>query len=206
MPARTTSSPLASVRRALAALSGAVALAAAGFLTMATSAQASLINLKTCNSNTLTQAFLPWGDPSYYELAPGGTFSDSSWTLSGGAQIVPGGEPFAASGTLSANSASLPAGSSAQSPSTCVDAAYPTIRFFVDGTGTVAVSVVWNGLVLPAGVAVGTGSWAPSPIAVTLSPVLGVLGGGTAQVSIRLTALTGDPVVDDVFIDPYGEH
>jgi hypothetical protein len=38
---------------------------------------------------------------------------------------------------------------------------------------------------------------------VTSSAILGLLSGGTAQVSIDVTALTGSPQVDDVFIDPW---
>jgi hypothetical protein len=37
----------------------------------------------------------------------------------------------------------------------------------------------------------------------TGSKLLGYIGGGTARVSIRLTALSGQPQVDDVFIDPW---
>jgi hypothetical protein len=83
---------------------------------------------QACKSSALSQAFAPWGDTSSYELAPGGDFESSSWTLEHGAQLVSGSEPFAATGTLGASSLSLPAGGSAQSPSTCVDAAYPSLR------------------------------------------------------------------------------
>ncbi|MDQ6776052.1 MAG: hypothetical protein M3071_07495 [Actinomycetota bacterium] len=86
---------------------------------------------------------------------------------------------------------------------TCVDAAYPTVRFFVGGTGTVAVSLVYNGIAIPTGVAVGAGHWAPTASMVTAAPVLSLLSDGTAQVSLQLTGLTGSPQVDDVFIDPW---
>jgi hypothetical protein len=33
--------------------------------------------------------------------------------------------------------------------------------------------------------------------------VAGMLSGGTAQVSLRLTAVSGNPQVDDVFVDPW---
>lgn len=195
-----------SARRLLGTISGGCALSAALFLVPAVSAaQARLIDLGTCNSNALSQPFAPWGDAASYELAPGGDFesSSSSWTLTGAAQLVPGSESFAATGSLGASSLSLPAGSSAQSPTTCVNAAYPTIRFFIGGTGTVAVSVVDNGLAIPTGVAVAAGSWSPSPAMLTTAPVLGLLSGGTAHVSLRVTALTGSPQVDDMFIDPW---
>jgi hypothetical protein len=85
-----------------------------------------------------------------------------------------------------------------------VTAAYPTVRFFVGGTGAVAVSLVHDGFVIPTGVVVAAGSWLPTPVLITSAPVLGLLSGGTAQVSLELTSLIGTPQVDDVFIDPWG--
>jgi hypothetical protein len=194
-----------SARRLLGTASAGCAFSAAVLLVPAVSAaQASLINLNTCKPGALSQPFAPWGDPSSYELAPGGDFESSTWALTGGAQIASGSEPYAATGTLGAYSLSLPAGASATSPTTCVDASYPTVRFFVGGTGAVAVSVVYDGLAIPTGVAVAAGSWTPTAPMITSAPVLGLLSGGTAQVSLELTGLTGSPQVDDVFVDPYG--
>lgn len=196
-------------RRFLGTVSAGCALGATVLLASSVSvAQASLINVSTCNSNATSQPFAPWGDSSSYELAPGGDFESSDvtsspWTLSGGAQIAPGSEPFAATGTLGSSSLSLPAGASAESPSTCVDAGYPSLRFFVAGSGTVAVSVVYGSLVIPTGVVVAAGTWTPSPALITGSVVGGLLAGGTAQVSLELTGLSGSPQVDDVFIDPW---
>jgi hypothetical protein len=194
----------------LGTVSAGCAVSAAVLLVPAVSAaQAGLINLDTCNSNALSQPFAPWGDSSSYELAPGGSFESSElasspWTLTGGAQLVAGSEPYAATGTLGSTALSLPAGASATSPTTCVDAAYPTVRFFVGGTGTVAVSVVYDGLAIPTGLAVAAGSWTPTTVMITGAPLFGLLSGGTAQVSLEVTALTGSPLVDDVFIDPWG--
>jgi hypothetical protein len=84
-----------------------------------------------------------------------------------------------------------------------VDAAYPTIRFFIAGSGLVAVNIVDGDLVIPAGVAVAGGEWSPSPVMLTSSAVLGALSGGTAEVSLSFTGLAGNPRIDDVFIDPY---
>jgi hypothetical protein len=167
------------------------------------SAQADVVDGGTCNSSPLSQPFAPWGDTSSYALAPGGDFESSGWTLSNGAQVVAGSEPFAATRTLGASSLSLPAGASAVSPSTCVNAAYPTLRFFVAGTGAVLVQVVYNGKAIPTGLALASGNWAPSPVLMTGGAIIGAFSGGTAQVSLRLTALTGHPQVDDVFIDPW---
>jgi hypothetical protein len=166
-------------------------------------AQAALVNLNACNGATLSQAFAPWVDPSWYELAPGGDFENSAWDLSGSASIVPGSEPFDVTGTPGSASLSLPAGSSAQSPPTCVDAAYPTVRLFTNGTGAVAVGVVYDGVYIPAGVAVATGGWEPTSVMLTDSALPAALSGGSTQVSLRLTALTGAPRIDDVFIDPW---
>lgn len=193
----------------LGTVSAGCAFSAAVMLVpFASAAQADLITLSACNSSALSQPFIPWADSSSYELAPAGSFestdlASSPWTLTGGAQLVGGSEPFATTGALGASSLSLPAGASAQSPTTCVNAAYPTVRFFVAGTGTVAVSVIYQGTAIATGTVVGAGSWMPTPVLVTSAPVLGAMSGGTAQVSLQLTGLTGSPQVDDVFIDPW---
>lgn len=161
------------------------------------------VNLGACNSSALTQPFAPWLDFADYELAPGGDFDSSAWTLTGGAELVAGSEPYAATGHLGSSSLSLPAASSARSPLTCLDAAYPTIRFFIAGKGSVEVSIVDGSSVIPAGIAVAGGEWSPTPVMLTSSAVLGALSGGTAQASVALTGLSGDPQIDDVFIDPW---
>ena len=190
------------VRRVFSGLSTIFALGVVGAaLPPVSAAQAGLLN--SCTPSAVGQPFLPWGDSASYELVPGGDFESSAWTLTGGAQLTAGSEPYAATGTLGSGSLSLPAGSSAESPSTCVDATYPTTRFFIAGSGIVEVSVVDNGLAIPAGVAIAPGDWQPTPSTLTESPLLGLLSGGTAQMSLQLTALLGDPQVDDVFIDPW---
>ncbi len=166
-------------------------------------AQADLLNWGSCTPSVLSQPFTPWGDSASYELVPGGDFESSSWTLRGGARRVAGSEPYAATGSLGSWSLSLPAGASAQSPPVCVGASYPTARFFIAGSGVVALSVVDDGLVIPAGVAIAPGNWQPVPVMLTESPLLGLLSGGSANVSLQLTTVLGDPQVDDVFIDPW---
>jgi hypothetical protein len=159
--------------------------------------------LNACNPSALSQPFAPWSDYAYYELAPGGDFESSTWTLTGGAELVAGSEPYAVTGTLGSSSLLLPGGSSARSPLTCVDATYPSVRFFIAGKGSVAVNVVEGSAVVPAGAAVAGGDWAPTPVMLTGSPVLAASSGGTAQVSVTLTGLSGRPRVDDVFVDPW---
>jgi hypothetical protein len=192
------------IRRRFGGLSILLALGAAAVLALPVSAaQASVIDLDACNIASLSQPFLPWLDSSWYELAPGGDFESSGWSLQGGAQRVPGSEPFAATGTLGSWSLDLPAGASAESPATCVDAAYPTIRFFTEGTGLLEVNVVYGNLTLPAGVDLVAGGWSPSPVMLTDSALVALASDGSAQVSIQLNALAGDVRVDDVFVDPW---
>ncbi len=192
------------LRRLVPGLSTIVALATLGTVLFGTAAaNADIIDLSACNLSPLSQPFAPWLDSASYELAPGGDFESSSWALDSGAARVPGSERFAATGTPGSWSLSLPAGASAQSPATCVDAAYPTVRMFVSGTGVVAVSVVYGDLVLPAGVAVAAGGWSPSPVSLTSSAIVALTSDGSAQVSLRLTTLLGNVRVDDVFVDPW---
>lgn len=191
-----------SVRRSIRTVSIACALAATALVApIVSDAQANLVN--ACSLSELSRPFAPWLDYAQYELAPGGDFESATWTLTGGAQRVAGSEPYAATGALGSASLSLPAGSSAQSPLACVDATHPTIRFFIAGNGLVAVNVVYGSLVIPAGVAVAGSRWSPSLPMLTSSAVPGALSGGTAQVSVAVTALAGTARIDDVFIDPW---
>lgn len=192
------------VRRLLGEFSICATLAVIGAVALpAPAAQAGVIGLSACSIAPVSQPFARWLDPAWYELAPGGDFETSSWSLHGGAHLVSGSEPFAATGTLGSSSLSLPAGASASSPPLCVDAAYPTLRFFTSGTGLLAVSVVYGGLALPAGVAVVAGGWSPTLPMLTDSALAAVTSDGSAQVSVRITALLGDARVDDVFVDPW---
>lgn len=177
----------------------------------ATPAGAALVSTGACNESALTQPFARWGDGNSYELVPEGSFegSLSQWSLSGGAGRAPESEPFGVTGTVGKYSLALPAGASAQSPYTCVNASYPTFRFFArnDSTlATVAVQVVYKTLLgpvaLPLGAVALSPGWQPTLPMLTGSVVGGLLSGGTAQVALRFTALTGESEIDDVFIDP----
>jgi hypothetical protein len=193
------------LRRLPSRISMLVALGAAAVVLLPASiARADVIDLSACNLSPLSQPFMPWLDPSSYELAPGGDFESSSWQLTGGAQLVRGSEWFDATGTRGGSSLSLPAGASAESPATCVDAAYPTVRMFTSGTGLVAVSVVYGDLTIPAGVLVSLGGgWQASLPTLTESALVAATQDGSAQVSIKLTTLLGNVRVDDVFVDPW---
>jgi len=165
----------------------------------------------TCSQGALSQPFLPWGDANSYSLIPGADFegSPSGWTLSGGAKKVAGSEPYKATGTLGASSLSLPTGASAQSPFVCVNFAYPSFRFFARNEGllsSVLVQAVYKtplgNLTASLGAVALSATWQPTLPMLTNSIVGGVLSGGTGQVAIRLTAVTGPSRIDDLFLDP----
>ena len=205
-----------SVSRRVRDVAASVALSAAALGCVAASqAQASPVSLAACGDSALSRPFLPWADPSSYLLAPGGDFEGSlaGWTLSRTAAVVSGGESAGVTGSVGSSSLSLGAGAAAQSPGTCVDAAYPTFRFFArtDTPGSViSVSAVYPGLLGPVTVPVGlvtpSPNWTPTLPMLTGSAIGGLLSNGTAPLSIRFTQLTGTSQIDDVFVDPHTMH
>jgi hypothetical protein len=155
-----------------------------------------------CSPSNLSEPFLPWVDPAYYGLVPGGDFENGTWTFGGGAQRVPGSEPYAATGQPGKWSLSLPAGSSAQSPAVCVVPTDPTVRFFIAGSGGVEVDFIYSGTTIASGEVFSGGGWTPTPIVLTGSAITAPLD-GSAEVSLKFVALSGNPVLDDVFVDPW---
>ncbi len=180
------------------------------------SSSAVLLSTAVCDNSTLSQPFQQFGDSSQYKLVPGGSFESGApgWTLKGGAAVVSGSEPFGATGAVGAHALSLPAGASAESPSTCVNAAYPTFRLFARGASllsAVAVQVVYDDpivgrVALPVGAVTLSTSWKPSLPMLTTSAIQAVLKNGEARVSLRFTSLTGGTTIDDVFVDPRLGH
>jgi hypothetical protein len=198
-------------RRSASWLGPVCALASALTVCFPAASQAALLSTGACNEAALSQPFLRWGDANQYELVPGGNFEGSltGWTLGGGAQRVAGSEPYGATGAVGSYSLALPPGATAQSPFTCVNASYPSFRFFARNEGlaaTVLVQVVYQTALgdvgLPLGVVALSGEWEPTLPMLTGSVVGGLLANGTAQVALRFTALTGGSRIDDVFIDP----
>jgi hypothetical protein len=155
-----------------------------------------------CGLSTVSQPFLGWADLAYYERVPGGDFENGTWTFNGGARRVPGSEPYAATGKIGNWSLSLRAGSFATSPSVCVAVTEPSIRFFIVGTGTVAVDFMYGGKVIPAALVAGTSDWAPSPVVLTGTAITAA-SSGTTDAAVKFVGLSGDAQVDDVFIDPW---
>jgi hypothetical protein len=195
-------------RRGLAAavVLGALALTAS----VVPGAEAAVSAPGVCDSAPLSQPFLAWGDTNSYKLAPGGDFEGSlaGWTLTGAAARVAG----SATATLGSASLALPSGASAKSPSTCVNASYPSLRFFdrSDRPGSLlAVAVVYRTLLgdtaIPVGFVSPGAAWAPSAAMPTLSAIA-VLTGGTASVQVRFTQVSGSSQIDNVLIDPHTMH
>jgi hypothetical protein len=200
-------------RRTFPALGGLPLLAATLLLALlpAAPAQAALLSTGACNEAALTQPFAHWGDSNYYELVSQGNFegSLSEWTLTGGAHQAPEGEPYDVAGEVGHDSLALPAGATVQSPFTCVNASYPSFRFFARQRGllaTLLVQVVYKTALGPLTASLGvvalSGSWQPTLPMLTDSIVGGVLSGGTGQVALRFTALLGESRIDDIYIDP----
>jgi hypothetical protein len=193
---------------ALRGLIAGVALAAMP----AASAQAAVVETGNCDGSSVSQPFTQWADAQSYELLPGGDFENAAagWTLGGGARTVAGSEPFGLTGSVGSASLSLPAGSSAQSPFVCANAAYPTFRFLARQGGLLSstlVQVVYTApglgqVAVPVGVAALSSSWRPTAPMLTASAVPAALSGGTTEVAIRFTELTGSSQIDDVFLDP----
>jgi hypothetical protein len=192
---------ISAVRRLPSLLGTLLTLAVVGALVCAAAAHAD--PLGSCPAAAVSQPFAAWGDSASYELAPGGDFESPGWGLERGAALGAGSEPFAATGSLGTQSLSLPAGADATSPSFCVDAGKPTLRLFTSGGGLLSVEIQTGGLTLPVGIVAASNTWAPSPILLTGGSLLGPLSGGTVQARIRISALSGQPHVDDVFVDPW---
>jgi len=193
------------------------ALALAGAAVPASPASAALIETSDCDGAELSQPFQRWNDERSYKLAPGGDAegSLSGWSFSGGAKRVSGSEPFAATGSLGAASFAIPAGGSVTTAATCVNAAYPSFRFFVKSSGgllgllpAMTVSLVYRdgvlGLVeVPIGTVLPGSSWRPSPVMFTGALAGAALAGGEARLALRFRSIAGTWSVDDVFVDPY---
>src|SRR4051794_9510505 len=155
------------------------------------------------------QSFKQFGDSAFYQLANGGSFEgQNTWQLSGGASVVADQEPWQVNAAGDSHALSLPRGASALSPASCFAFGDVKMRMFVKGTGKVRVNIVVSSVlggllgVLDGGTVQAGQSWAPSPqLSLLLSSVGGLLA--TDSIQLRLTAVDGDVVVDDVYIDPW---
>jgi hypothetical protein len=191
-------------RTALALCAIAVALTAA---TSAAPGNANAALL--CGGSAGKPVFLPWLDALSYTLSPGGSFESGTpgWSLAGGASVANGNESFYLTSTTDKRSLNLPAGASATSPTFCISATQLDLRLLAKGSGTIRVDILGKsllGLNLLQSQKVTVGSkWAPSPILLFTNGLQSLLSGGTGNIAIRVTTLSGSAQIDDVYIDPF---
>jgi hypothetical protein len=168
-----------------------------------------------CNYPQPSQVFLPWGDSSYYALAPDGDFSTSgAWSLNAEAAVVSGADPYSSA----QQSFQLTTSGQAASPVMCVNVNDPTIRFFVrdvggNGSADLRVDVLYQGrngnvqsLTL-ARVSAGS-SWQPSPsVAIRVNRLAAASSSGDTAVAFVFTAeglAQSETIgVSSLFVDPF---
>ncbi len=169
-----------------------------------------------CTTPRLSQPFKPWLDPmSYTPVRDGGLERrGEGWRLTDEARAVWGNEPWTVGDERDSRSLLVPEGSSATTPPQCVGLEEPTLRFFAAGSGATTqhldvevlyedafgnVRSKWMGYDLG-------GRWHPSgvmPIGVNLLPIF---PDSKTPVAFRLTAVSGDFHIDDVFVDPWAQR
>jgi hypothetical protein len=188
------------------------ALAVAAALTPATVSAAP----NKCSYPALTTPFAPWSDTASYTLVTGGTFEQTGsagWSLAG-ARIVSGNESFYVHSTADKKSLSIPDLSTATTPTLCVSADTPSIRFFAtnDGDlaspltidlGVITKNTTWSRLATLVAPAKG---WAASDV-IQLNLPDSAFVSGTAKVVFRFTAQGGGTGgawrIDDMYLDPF---
>ena len=204
------------MRRGLRNIFVVAALAVLVTAMSASTASAGLLvkDAPNCSPQPTSQPFLPWGDGSEYNLAPGGAFEPKTqaWSLSGRASLVSGNEPWKVAGASHTRSLKLPPGASATSPTICVGLEHPTIRFFAKNDrallSTLSVEVITEtslGLpvAVPVGVLLPSGQWKPSPQFLVVANLLPLLPGNHTPVRFRVTSVgLGTWSVDDFYVDP----
>lgn len=200
------------IRRPIRLLLGVLA----GLAVVPSAAHASLLAVDpaSCDTQTLSQVFLPFADVANYTPAPGGSGeSADALTLTGDAAIAPGNEPWQVGGASDGNSISLPSGSSATTGALCVGLGHPTVRFFSRSRGTnlfssLRVDVLFQGILglsqLPIGLVLPSSSWTPNVPYLVVANLLPLLPPNSTPVAFRFTPQgAGTWSVDDIYVDPY---
>jgi hypothetical protein len=181
-------------------------------------AQANLLSILpgSCSNQVDSHPFARWGDNNSYTLVTGGTFEAGGlpWALSSGANVAAGNESYYVNASSDHNSLSLPSGSSATSLPVCTSIYHPTLRLFVDNTGSASsrlrVEALYPGLlggvqVARLGDLAGTSTWQPSPeLQLTVTNLLATLSLQQTAVAYRFTpeGTGGQWRIDDVYVDP----
>ena len=213
--------------RLLAMAAGAVTLLSAAPASAATITDAKLVRVAAANAlgctadNALSKPLTRFGDFADYALAPGGNFESGAagWLLTGDAKVVAGNEPAYVGAATDRSSLALPFGSTATSPTMCIDGTYPLFKVFARNTGapnsTLKVEVLYQdgrGKVVGSGsgtIAASTTAWQlskPLNISVTFNTAVAA---GAAPVAFRFTPSGSSAAnwqIDDVYVDPYARH
>lgn len=180
---------------------------------------ASAAQAATCGYTGAEQKFKPWGDQSFYVLAPDGGFENggSGWTLNGGAAAVEGNESFYLNSPADTKSLALPPGSSAVSPSICMSLDTPHFRLLARNSGNpdsyLRVEATYSLLGLLRTKTLSTvkagPEWAPAqPMStvLTLSTIVGTLTPSAIKIKITPVGSGGQWQVDDLYIDPFSRR
>jgi hypothetical protein len=164
----------------------------------------------------LPTPFTQWNDAGQYFLIAGGNFEGdmSGWTLTGNAGVTSGNEPYQVGSPTDSNSLALGQGDTATTPSICVTALSPDIRFFaletgqdkpnlevdinyVDAKGKPQTKKIAN---IP-----GTDSWVLTPAINFLKPIDPLLK-ASGQTNVSFTFKPMGPgaafQIDDTYVDP----
>jgi hypothetical protein len=166
---------------------------------------------QACSYPAGEAVFSPWGDPRAYVLAPDGGFEagGAGWSLEGGATVVSANETSYLNSASDLQSLALPEGSSATSPTLCVNQETPFVRAMVRSSGKGArlrVETIYPDLGVVRTHTVGgeRTEWVPT------HPLSTSFGRATVteadSVQIRLTPVSGDWQVDDLYIDPFARY
>lgn len=128
-----------------------------------------------CVNDGLTKRFAPWNDASQYFRVGG--------------------------------SSTLKAGQSMTTAPQCVGITSPTARFIgksADGASVKVEVITSSGLKLPVGTYKLTKASAPSPVMLMVANLLALLSPGmSADVQLKLTAVGGTAVVEELWVDPF---
>ena len=191
----------------------AVAVAfAAGAIALAAPAVAA-----ACPGGELSQPFARFGDLANYTPVPGGSFESNGegWTLNG-TRITNENNWYGVAG--GSHSLEIFTGGEAVSPELCVNAEYPTFRFFARQLSgrwtrsTLQLSLRWTdaeGTEHETSVGaisdINGGSWEPSPVTAfgTALPIWNEEGEMSAQLVFKSPAGGSRFEIDDVYVDPY---
>jgi hypothetical protein len=181
---------------------------------------------QTCETPLIEQPYSPFGDTRDYVLAPGGSFEQEGapgWQFTGDAE-VDGGDDALTQKDLMVTALNagklkekklleLEEGSSVVSPAMCVDLNYPMFRMTskADDDAVLKVEVIYPNAPEPAFQEMATiagregdfssSKWYASG-EIGLSPELGGAEWGGRLMALRITAVSEDWKIDDIYIDP----